>query len=64
MESRLYDAVKTKSSVAVIQQLLNDPTIDINWANPTENGNTALILAADNGHTKVAQLLVQLYAVR
>eukprot|EP00164_Ancoracysta_twista_P013952 GFYU01022524.1.p1 GENE.GFYU01022524.1~~GFYU01022524.1.p1 ORF type:complete len:573 (+),score=111.72 GFYU01022524.1:31-1749(+) len=53
----LYNAVK-RDHVTHVISLLDDPQVDVNWANPDDNGKTALHLAASQGLPVCAALLM------
>jgi len=38
--------------------LRNNPTLNINWSNEDENGNTALNIACDRGHDSIVSILL------
>jgi len=61
LEKKLYKFAED-GNVQKINEMLEEENggvkININWANPKENGNTALHVAVDNRYDKVVELLL------
>ena len=58
IEKQIFNDAKN-GNITSLNKILQDKSVDINWANPKEKGNTPLHVAAENGRHEIVELLLK-----